>query len=144
MYTHKHIVNYYETDRMGITHHSNYVRWMEEARVAYLNEIGWSYVRCEAMGIMSPVIGIDCKYIKSTTFADEVFIDVYNIEFTGLKLKLAYRMKNANGEIINEATSLHCFTSPEGKLLRIKKDCPEMYDALYNGSIEDRTLYQGQ
>ena len=28
-----HTVKYYETDRMGFTHHSNYVRWMEEARV---------------------------------------------------------------------------------------------------------------
>lgn len=28
-----HSVKYYETDRMGFTHHSNYVRWMEEARV---------------------------------------------------------------------------------------------------------------
>ena len=30
----QHKVQYYETDRMGITHHSNYIRWMEEGRVA--------------------------------------------------------------------------------------------------------------
>lgn len=29
-YLHK--VQYYETDKMGIAHHSNYIRWMEEAR----------------------------------------------------------------------------------------------------------------
>ena len=34
-------VNYYETDKMGITHHSNYVRWMEEARIDFLEKIGW-------------------------------------------------------------------------------------------------------
>ena len=39
-----HQVQYYETDRMGITHHSNYIRWMEEARVAFLEELGWGYV----------------------------------------------------------------------------------------------------
>ena len=33
-YCHK--VQYYETDRMGVTHHSNYIRWMEEARVDLL------------------------------------------------------------------------------------------------------------
>lgn len=42
-YIHK--VQYYETDKMGITHHSNYVRWMEEARIEFLDQIGWSYVR---------------------------------------------------------------------------------------------------
>lgn len=36
-YLHK--VQYYETDRMGITHHSNYIRWMEEARVEFLDSL---------------------------------------------------------------------------------------------------------
>lgn len=43
MFICKHEVQYYETDRMGITHHSNYVRWMEEARTFFLREIGWAY-----------------------------------------------------------------------------------------------------
>ncbi len=34
-----HTVNYYETDKMGITHHSNYIRFMEEARMSFLSEI---------------------------------------------------------------------------------------------------------
>ena len=34
----RHIVQYYETDKMGITHHSNYIRWMEEARIDLYNE----------------------------------------------------------------------------------------------------------
>ena len=40
-------VQYHETDKMGITHHSNYIRWMEEARVNYLEQIGWPYDRLE-------------------------------------------------------------------------------------------------
>ena len=43
----RHIVQYYETDKMGITHHSNYIRWMEEARVDFLEKIGWSYAKLE-------------------------------------------------------------------------------------------------
>ena len=35
-------IQYYETDRMGVVHHSNYIRWMEEARVAYLAQLGWN------------------------------------------------------------------------------------------------------
>ena len=55
-YIHK--VQYYETDKMGITHHSNYVRWMEEARIEFLDQIGWSYVRMEEEGIISPVLAV--------------------------------------------------------------------------------------
>ena len=52
----KHKVHYYETDKMGVTHHSNYIRWMEEARVAYLAEVGWDYARLESLGMISPVV----------------------------------------------------------------------------------------
>ena len=53
MYTH--LVQYYETDKMGVTHHSNYIRWMEEARISFLEESGWSFSRLEAEGLVSPV-----------------------------------------------------------------------------------------
>ena len=35
--------NYYETDKMGIIHHSNYIRWFEEARLHYMEEMGWPF-----------------------------------------------------------------------------------------------------
>ncbi|MBR1873381.1 MAG: acyl-CoA thioesterase, partial [Eubacterium sp.] len=72
----KHKVNYYETDRMGITHHSNYIRWMEEARVFYLAEVGWDYDRLEELGVVSPVLSVSAQYIKTTTFPDDITIDV--------------------------------------------------------------------
>ena len=30
---------YYETDQMGIIHHSNYIRWLESARIDYLEQL---------------------------------------------------------------------------------------------------------
>ena len=54
MNAYRHTVQYYETDRMGIVHHSNYIRWMEEARVDYLAQLGWGLERLEAMGSVSP------------------------------------------------------------------------------------------
>lgn len=72
MLTYSHEVQYYETDRMGITHHSNYVRWMEEARSYFLKAIGWPYDEIEAEGIISPVLSLSCEYKRTTTFADSI------------------------------------------------------------------------
>ncbi len=127
MYTHK--VQYYETDKMLVTHHSNYMRWMEEARVDFLERIGWSYIKIEELGIISPVIALDGKYIKSTTFGDEVAIDVRVEEFKGLKLKLVYKMTK-EGETVFEGHSSHCFLNRTGKPIMLKKDYPEFYDAI--------------
>ena len=67
MTPYRHKVQYYETDRMGVTHHSNYIRWMEEARVDLLEQIGWGYDRMESLGIQSPVTGVGCVYKAPTT-----------------------------------------------------------------------------
>ena len=70
MKPYQHTVQYYETDRMGITHHSNYIRWMEEARVDFLAQLGWNLERLEAMGAVSPVTALDVKYRHDTKFPE--------------------------------------------------------------------------
>ena len=60
----EHLVQYYETDQMGVTHHSNYIRWFEEARTKLFEEIGLGYKGREEMGIMSPVVGLTAKYTR--------------------------------------------------------------------------------
>ena len=125
-----HRVQYYETDKMGITHHSNYIRWMEEARVAFLAEIGWDYAKLEDMGIVSPVLNISCNYKKTTTFSDEISIDVTIREFRGVKLFLTYVMKNDKGEIVCTAESSHAFLDTNGRPLKVKQDFPELYETL--------------
>ena len=125
-----HRVQYYETDKMGITHHSNYIRWMEEARVAFLAEIGWDYAKLEEMGIVSPVLNISCDYKKTTTLSDEISIEVTIREFRGVKLFLTYVMKNDKGEIVCTAESSHAFLDTNGRPLKVKQDFPELYETL--------------
>lgn len=126
----RHIVQYYETDRMGITHHSNYIRWMEEARIAFLKEIGFGFDKLEESGIVSPVVSVDCSYKNTTTFADEVDIEVTVEEFKGVKLILSYCMKKTSGELVCEAHSTHCFLNTAGIPIRLNKEYPDFYEAL--------------
>ncbi len=125
-----HVVNYYETDRMGITHHSNYIRWMEEARIDFLNQIGWGYEKLEAEGIVSPVTAVECKYKRSTTFPDKVTIAVSVSEFKGVRLKLKYVMTKEDGTLVCEASSEHCFLGRDSRPMRLDKQFPELYRLL--------------
>ncbi len=127
-YIHK--VQYYETDKMGITHHSNYIKWMEEARIDFLEQIGFGYDRVEALGIISPVVSVECKYKAVTKFPEEVFIDVFVESFNGIRLTLGYDMKNAEGKTVCVAKSEHCFMNEEGKIINIAKIQPQFYKAV--------------
>ena len=125
-----HRVQYYETDRMGITHHSNYIRWMEEARVDFLRRIGWGYDRLEAMGIVSPVTAVSCQYLASTTFADEVSITLSVESFNGVTLCLGYSLVKADGAQVCTGRTEHCFLNREGRFLRLKREFPDFHQAL--------------
>ena len=127
LYQHK--VQYYETDKMGIVHHSNYIRWMEEARIDFLGQIGWNYKKLEDMGVISPVTAVDCKYKVSTYFDDVITIKVWIQEFKGVKLKIAYEMKR-DDVVVCEACSEHCFLDAEGNIIRLRKAYPEFYETL--------------
>lgn len=126
-YIHK--VHYYETDKMGITHHSNYIRFMEEARMHFLAELGWPMTRLEAEGITSPVVSISCEYQKTTTYDDSIQIIVRPEQYSGVRLTLSYVLQNAaSGEVVALASSTHCFINDHGKPISIKKYFPE-FDA---------------
>ena len=123
-YIHK--VKYYETDKMGVTHHSNYIRWMEEARIYFLDKIGFGYAKLEKDGIISPVIGVECDYKTSTTFDETIEIKVEIEEFKGVKLIIKYTMfKAETKELVLEGRTKHCFTNNEIKPLILKKKFPE-------------------
>ena len=129
MESYKHKVNYYETDKMGITHHSNYIRFMEEARVYFLEQIGWGYDKFEEKGIISPVVSVTCNYKHTSTFTDEIEISVCVQKITATKLILEYEMKSKN-QVVCTAESSHCFLSPEGRPLILEKAFPDFYASL--------------
>ena len=120
-------VAYHETDKMGITHHANYIKWMEEARIFFLDQIGYGYARLERDGITSPVIGVECQYRHPTTFDDTVCIQVRVEEFKGVKLVIGYTMTNQEtGQLVLTGQTRHCFTNREGKPVILKKQFPDL------------------
>lgn len=129
-------VQYHETDKMGITHHSNYIKWMEEARISFLDRIGYGYAGLEAEGIISPVTAVECRYKSPCTFNDEVCVQVRVESYSGVRLVIGYEMTNtANGQLIAEGRSEHCFTNPEGRPIALKR-CHKELDAVLRSYAE--------
>ena len=124
-------VQYYETDMMGITHHANYLHFMEEARIDFMNQIGFPYAKMEAMNVFSPVKSLSIDYKHPSTFDDELEITVSVRSFNGVVLVIGYEMTNIKtGELICTATSEHCFLNKEGHFVRLKRELPEFYEKL--------------
>ena len=117
-----HEVKYYECDRMGITHHSNYIRFMEEARVDWMDQLGFGFDRMEAEGVVSPVVAVECRYKHPSTFKDVIEVTVTVAETTPLKIVFSYNM-TVNGRQVCAATSTHCFLE-NGRPVSLEKRFP--------------------
>ncbi len=127
-FTYERTPYYYETDRMNVIHHSNYIRWFEEARINLMKQIGYPYDKMENTGIMLPVLSAECKYKNSVKFGDTILIDTAISFFNGFKLELQYKiLDKPTGEIRAYGSTSHCFTDMNMKPVRIKKLYPEIY-----------------
>lgn len=132
---------YYETDKMGIVHHSNYVRWLEEARIDLLSQIGLPYDEMEKNGIMIPVLSVSCQYKYAVRFNETVCIKMKMEDFTGLKFKISYRVTDKkSGELRVIGESAHFFVDDNFKPIRVKNVNPKIYDTF--NSIVGADLYE--
>ena len=122
-------INYYETDAMQIVHHSNYIRFMEEARINALTTIGLPYSKIEEEGVLIPVLGVNCQYKHPARYEETILIDVKTKEYSGVKLVMEYVITSKEtGEILLTGETKHCFTDKELKPVSLKKARPFMHD----------------
>ena len=134
---------YYETDQMKIVHHSNYIRWFEEARIHYLDAVGINFAEQEATGIVCPVLTVNAKYIHMVRFGDTVEITTRLNLYNGLRYGFSYEVRDkATGELRCTGESTHCFLSPDGRPMRVKREYPRMHDILTAELARDTTPEQ--
>lgn len=120
--------HYYETDQMSIIHHSNYIRWFEEARVDILNFLNLPYQKIEESGIIVPVLEVSCQYKEMIRYGDTIRIDVFVEKYTGTRLDFCYEIRDTNECLLTTGTSKHCFLNKETqRLVQLKKTVPEFH-----------------
>lgn len=121
-------INYYETDRMGIVHHSNYIRFLEEARCAMLDFYQMPYSAFEEQGVMIPVLGVNCSFKQHVTFDDVIEIKPFVKDFNGVRLTMGYKVtEQKTGNLVLTGETKHCFTDMNLKPVRLQKQIPDFY-----------------
>lgn len=122
-------INYYETDRMGVVHHSNYIRYLEEARCLFLEKVGMPFSDFENQEITIPVLGVNCSYKHHVTFDDTLLIKVHIKEYSGVRLTISYDVTDKkNGNTVIIAETKHCFTNKALKPINLKKTNLEFHN----------------
>lgn len=119
-------VYYYETDRMDCVHHSNYIRWFEEARIHLMEELRFPYQELEAGGVVSPVLHAEADYRTMARFGETVEITVQAEGYTGTRIAFTYTVRDqATGALRCQGRTSHCFIHEgSGRPVSLKKAAP--------------------
>lgn len=135
MYEYGRDVFYYETDKMGVVHHSNFVRWLEEARVAFFDDVGLPYTETEARGLFAPVISIGIRYKAFARFGDRFSVRLRMTRYTGVRFELEYEVYNGSGALLAEGQSAHAFVGEDFKPAPLSRAMREKH-ALMKENVE--------
>jgi acyl-CoA thioester hydrolase len=99
-------VEFYDADAMGIVWHGNYVKYMEKARCALLDKIGFGYLEMVRVGCVFPVAEVKVKYIRSLRFGETVRAVATLTEYENC-MKIKYEFYNADtGELTTRAETM--------------------------------------
>ena len=130
MYEYTRPVYYYETDKMGVVHHSNYLRWLEEARNFYFSDVNLAYVETESYGVMSPVTDINIKFKRPAKFGDNFTVRLEMTKYTGVRFRVTYTVVNQNGDVLIEGESGHAFIGADLRPVSLARAIPHRHEIM--------------
>jgi acyl-CoA thioester hydrolase len=119
-FSHRIRVRFAETDAMGIVHHSRYLPYFEEGRVAYLRHVGHPYDEVRAEGVEMAVLEAFVRYRKPLEFDDVFDVHVMIAELGRVTFQMAYLLTVDDAAHATGVTVHGCIT-PDGRATRMPK-----------------------
>lgn len=127
-------VRYYETDQMGIVHHSNYIRYFECGRSDMLAKAGLPIDKIEETGVVLPVISVECRYRKSARMGDRIRIVTIIDKIPLAKLVVRTEIYGPDGSLLCEGKVILGFLDA---VTRRPVRCPELLIGILEGNMKD-------
>ena len=124
-------VRYAETDKMGIVHHSVYPIWYELARTDLSKMAGFPYSKMEELGIMTPLVELNCKYYSPAYYDDELTVAATVSKLTPARIVFSYEVfRKDSSKPINTGYTVHAIVNKDMKPINTKKVSPDIYMAM--------------
>jgi len=129
-------IRFYETDAMGITHHSNYLRFFEVARTDWLKEKGHDYRTWDRDGLNLPLVRAQAEYKRATRFDDELEVRA-RVRREGARVIFDYEMIMVDsgphgnvepGAVVATGRTEHVVTNKEMKIIRLPRELENIFE----------------
>ena len=114
---------YFETDQMGMVHHSSFFVWFEIGRTEYLRASGATYRDLEKDDLFMPVLESYCRHLKPARYDDVLQIGTRCERVKRVRLRFDYSVRRpADDALLAEGYTVHVATDAGGALRRLPQD----------------------
>jgi acyl-CoA thioester hydrolase len=120
----RHRVNFHETDAMGIVHHANFIRYLEQGRIDFIAEHHRPYTEFIESGYHFAVTHVSCDYQKSARFYEWIDIRVALRWVRGASLCFIYELRREDDLLVTAITE-HALIGEDGRVRRIPRELLE-------------------
>jgi acyl-CoA thioester hydrolase len=117
-FSHRLRTRFAETDAMAVVHHSSYVLYLEEARVAWLRSLGHHYQSVRDDGIDFAVLEAYVRYRRPLSFDEEVTVHLGIGKVTRATFQVGYLL-TVGGEVRATAVTVHGCVTGDGRAARM-------------------------
>ncbi|MDD6190663.1 MAG: acyl-CoA thioesterase [Firmicutes bacterium] len=138
-YIHEQRIQFFDTDKMQVTHHANYIRFFETARTEYLRSEGLPYSDMEKGDFQIPVLGVEAKFKTPSVYDELIAIECRIGKIAPASFEVEYEIRNAEtGKVHVTGRSRHGFTDANLRPIPLKKKNPELYNFFMRLSEQDK------
>jgi len=74
-------VRFHDVDMVGVVWHGHYLRYLENARWALMNQLGYGLQRMLESGVAWPIVELQTKYISPARFGDRLRVRAALVEW---------------------------------------------------------------
>ena len=131
-------VRYGETDMMGVVYHANYLLYFEDARIDFLDALGFSYAeRIEGAGYMSPIHDIEIHYKSQLRYGEAGVVRTSIAQ--NLPMRTVYRQQVYRAEDVVKGEAADAAVRPEPQL---REGATPLVDALVTVCVVERDTFK--
>jgi acyl-CoA thioester hydrolase len=120
---------FFDLDPMNVVWHGNYPRYLEQARCALLDRIGFNYGEMQKTDHVWPIVDMRIKYVRPIRFGQDVLVRATLSEHEN-RLRIDYLIVDAgSGDVLTRAQTIQVAVRRETQELEYASP-PALLDAV--------------
>lgn len=106
-------VPFFDIDLLGIAWHGHYCKYLEIARCAMMDKIGYGYLTMKATGYVWPIVDLQLRYVRPARFEQRLRVSAELVEWE-YRIKIKYRIVDAaTGEVLAKGQTIQAAVDAE-------------------------------